>query len=92
MNVTTLFLIQHKKDKHFLGVSIYSNDGGEFCNSTGARFEKVGCTSDNIYVALNRADAERALAENPDWFNSSVTRPEWDGIKPEEYEIKEVSL
>jgi hypothetical protein len=90
--MNSIFLIRHKKDRHLLGIGIYSNDGGEFCNATGARFEKVISTHDTPYVVMSREIAEQALAKNPEWFNSSISHPEWDGIDPTEYEVWEVKV
>lgn len=87
----TFYGIRNKKTKKPLGISIFSNDGGEFCNDCGARFETN--FYDQVYLTPKLSDALIALTENPDWFNADLLHPEWPaGFDADEWESFSVEI
>ena len=74
-----------------MGVSTFSNEGGDFCNAVGAQFEPRG--DDTLYCVNDISIARRALEEDPRWFNSSTECPQWpDGFDPTQWEIVPVNI
>lgn len=60
-----------------MGFSIFSNEGGEFCNSCGATLQDNNFDTYPIWLVDSREQAEKTLAEDPDWYNASVEWPQW---------------
>ena len=86
-----VFLIRNKQTETLMGISTFSNEGGEFCNEVGARFEPRG--ADTLYCVNDICVARRALESDPFWFNSSIERPQWpNGFDPAQWEIVPVDL
>jgi len=86
-----VFLIRNKQTKTLMGVSTFSNEGGEFCNAVGASFEPRG--ADTLYCVNDMGIARRALEADPMWYNSSSERPVWPpGFDPAQWEIVPVDL
>jgi hypothetical protein len=88
----TLYGIRNITTKKPLRLSIFSNEGGEFCNAAGATFE----TSDWHYVVYMVSDidvAHAALKNDPKWYNASIECPRWPSkFNPLDYEVFEVNL
>jgi hypothetical protein len=87
----TLYGIRHKKTLIPLGISIFSNEGGEFCNPAGARFEYSDFIETNIYCVSNEQIANKALLEDPGWYNASLDNPQWYlKFNPDDFEVFEL--
>jgi len=87
-----LYGIRNIQTKKPLRISIFSNEGGEFCNAAGARFETTDF-SDVVYMVTDFKMAQKALKENPRWYNASIERPEWPRVfSPADYEIFDVRI
>lgn len=84
-----MFVFVNKKTGKVLGIEVYSNEGGEFCNSTGARFDAY---SDTPFVGMDLEHMHQVMNKDTDWFNSSLTSPEHEGIKFTDYEIKSLKI
>jgi len=85
-----LYGIRHKETVHPIGISIFSNGDAEFCNAAGAMFDNC---SDAIYMVTDRETAEKALTEDPDWYNASLERPQWPrDFKPDDYEVFTITI
>jgi hypothetical protein len=74
--IFTLFGIRNKKTKQPMGYRIFSNEGGEFCNSVGAQLI-LTCQYDPIWLVGTREEVERTLAEDSEWYNASLEHPQW---------------
>lgn len=91
-NDMKIYGIRNIQTKSPLRISIFSNDGGEFCNSCGALFE-TSSYDESIYFVKSLDVAERALSEDPDWFNASLERPQWPSdFNPLDYEVFSVDI
>lgn len=87
----TIYGIRHKETKEPLRISIFSNEGGDFCNSCGALFEVS--FNENFYFVAEERTAQRALKEDPNWYNASLEHPQWfRGFDPNHYEVFSVSF
>ena len=85
-----IYTIINKTTKKPLGISIFSNDGGDFCNECGAGFEE---NCDNLFAVLEKGIAENALLSDPKWYNASLSRPMWFvGFNPSHYEVFPLTL
>ncbi len=89
-----LFGIRNKETGVPIGVSIFSNAGSEDCNDAGAKFELRGAEfGEPIYMTSSRSVAERALQEDPDWYNASLDRPQWPStFNPKNWEVFSVEI
>jgi hypothetical protein len=89
----TLYFIRNKKTRKYLSVHVSSNgEEAKSCNEYSARFGDVDFHG-SLYHTTSYATAERALAENPQWYNSSLETPEWMcNMDSSDYEIVEVTL
>ena len=76
--IFTLFGIRHKKTQMPMGYRIFSNEGGEFCNSVGAQLT-LTCQYDPIWLIETREEAEKTLATDSEWFNACLEHPQWPG-------------
>lgn len=84
-----LAFIREKKSKKYLGISITPNgDDAEFCNSTTVSL----CSWEPPHAFASRANAEKCLKEQVDWFNSSPQCPMQKDYDLENCEIIEVVL
>ncbi len=90
----TLYGIRSKETGLPIGISIFSNEGGENCNSCGAKFELRGAEfGDPIYMVSSRAHADRALEQDPDWYNASLERPQWPAsFNPKNWEVFKITV
>ena len=70
-----LYCIENIETGNLLGISIFSNEGGEFCHDCGARFEFNDYSQ--VYMVTEYGTADRALSSDPDWYNASLERPQW---------------
>lgn len=88
-----IYAIRHKETKKLLRVSVFSNEGGEFCNDVGARFETGGITN-SVYIVDDREIALRSLNKNPDWYNACLEYPMWPSktFNPIDYEIVTINV
>lgn len=86
----TFYGIRNKKTLEPLWVDISSNDGMAFCNSYSAHFSKI--SGSHIYLVSDRKDAEAALTEDIKWYNSSSTKPCFNGNDKSDFEIFKVDL
>lgn len=86
--------IRNKETGLPIGISIFSNDGSEFCNAAGAEFELRGAErGDPIYMVASRRTATEALERNPEWYNASLEHPQWPGsFNPKNWEVFEISI
>lgn len=89
-----LYGIRNKETGLPIGISIFSNEGSEFCNGAGVQFELRGAeTGDPIYMVCSKSTAERALQEDPDWYNASLERPQWpDRFNPSNWEVFSINV
>ncbi len=88
----TFYGIRDKKTKNPLRISIFSNGDGDFCNECGARFE-TGTYDSHFYMVTTEEIAERALKEDPDWYNASLERPQWpSNFNPKDHEVFSVDI
>jgi hypothetical protein len=86
-----VYLIRNKQTQTLMGVSTFSNEGGEFCNAVGAMFQPRG--ADTLYCVNDISVARRALESDPHWYNSSLERPQWtDNFDPAQWEIVPVNI
>jgi hypothetical protein len=86
-----VFLLRNKQTKTLMGVSTFSNAGGEFCNDVGAQFQPGG--GETLYCVSDMSTARIALERDPCWFNASLEKPQWpDGFDPKQWEIVPVNL
>jgi len=86
-----LYFIRAKGTLRPLGVRVFSNEGGEFCNSTGAEWDRVEGAP--VYCQADLGTAVDALREDPHWYNSSVDRPQWpEWFNPNNYEVVSVDF
>ena len=73
-----------------LGIEIESNENAEFCNSYTCRFSE---NSRQLYLVSRRETAEKALAENCEWYNSGLDTPCWAvGFDASKFEIYEATI
>lgn len=69
----TLYGIINIKTGKLLGISTHSNgDDAEFCGDTTVRFED---DPDAPWVVSTENEAERALVEDSEWYNSGICHP-----------------
>jgi hypothetical protein len=86
MATLKVFGIRHIKTGQPLRISIFSNEGNEYCNNCGANFE-LSDYGRTLYTTTNLETAKKALKENPRWFNASLECPEWPkNFDPKDYE------
>lgn len=86
-----LYGIRNKETGVPIGISIFSNEGGEFCNAAGAEFEILNPLA--IYMVPCRMVAARALESDPHWYNASVERPQWPAkFNVSNWEVFEVNV
>ena len=86
-----LYCIRNKETDALLGISIFGNEGSEFCNDCGAAFEFDGYSQ--VYMVTSYSIAQRALEADPDWYNASLERPQWPSkFNPSNWEISEINI
>jgi hypothetical protein len=87
-----IFGIRNKQTKQLMRISAFSNEGGEFCNSVGARFD-TGDYDDSLYVVASYSVALESLKTDPNWYNSSLDRPQWPGgFDPLDWEVVTIEV
>lgn len=88
--MTTIYGIRNKHTKYALGIDTEGNEDAEFCSSYTCRFSEC---SRILYFVIKREAAERALAENVEWYNSSYSIPCWPvGFDASKFEVYEVRI
>ena len=89
-----IYGIRNKETGLPIGVSIFSNEGGEFCNDAGAMFHlRAAETGDPIYMVASRSAAEKALERDPYWYNASLEHPQWpDRFNPQNWEVFSIDI
>jgi len=88
----TLFGIRNKTTKNPLRISIFSNEGAEDCNSCGSLFDD-SVYGESVYTVTRYESAERALQEDPKWYNACLEHPQWpDNFNPDNYEVFEIDI
>jgi hypothetical protein len=88
-----IYIIRNKQTKMPIRVSSFSNAGGEFCNEVGAEFKMDVEDDYAVYAVTSYGTALRALEQDPDWYNSSLERPEWPAnFDPGAWEIHSVKI
>lgn len=87
-----MFGIRNAGTKAPMGYSIFSNEGGEFCNSVGCRLEMTD-DNDPIWLVNSRSEANLTLNDNSEWYNASREHPCWPMMfNPVHFEIFECEL
>jgi len=87
-----IYLIRNRQTKQPIRISTYSNEGSDFCESVGAKFE-LSDFDRTIYAVPSAAWAIRALERDPKWYNSSTEHPEWpEGFDPNQWEVFAVDI
>lgn len=83
------FAIRNRQTKQLIRISTFSNEGSEFCNAVGAKFEISHDTDSNaLYVVDDPDIVRRALESDPGWYNASLERPEWPAhFDPKQWEV-----
>lgn len=84
-----MFVFVHKKTAKVLGISVFSNAGGEFCNEIGAEFEE---DSETPFVGETIEKMNKIKSSDPEWYNSSLTNPAHREVKLIDYEIKKIVI
>ena len=86
-----LYCIRNIETDALLGISIFSNDGSDFCHDCGARFEFSDYTQ--VYMVTEYGIAHRALQDDPDWYNASLERPQWPSkFNPKNWEVVVINV
>lgn len=85
---STIAFIWSNKDQRYLGLTVYSNEGGEFCNSTSAELSPYGTP----HAFSSEERARRCLEEDTPWFNSGLDCPMRNEYRPENCRIIELRL
>jgi len=67
-------------------LAISSNDGGDCCGEETCRLS-LNSNLDDIFEVKSLRDIAIVMKNNEQWYNSSRTRPMWNGLNPAELEL-----
>ena len=88
--------IRNIKTKKSLGFCYSSNNGADFCNDVSFELEGFQCPVNNVWLTINKKNAEKVFEVQTEWYNAGYETPQVPKEKfstlKKDYEVFEIEI